>query len=157
VRTPQQCLPLTLAQVVHYASDGWLLHELSDEARKQAEQDKGEAEASARFQAEMDRALKEKVGVCVVAVGCCWRADAQRGTGRTMTHACPPAVLQAAGLDVELPDDSRQLRNQFNFSERAAQTFSYPLRDRATFTEPAPTATASGVYALQAAQDCAPL
>jgi hypothetical protein len=55
--------------------------------------------------------------------------------------------LQAAGLDVELPDDSRQLRNQFNFSERAAQTFSYPMRDRATFTEPAPTATIAGVCA----------
>lgn len=57
---------------------------------------------------------------------------------------CVMLVLQAAGLDVELPDDSRQLRNQFNFSERAAQTFSYPMRDRATFTEPAPTATISG-------------
>jgi dynein intermediate chain 1 len=52
--------------------------------------------------------------------------------------------VQAAGLDVELPDDSRQLRNQFNFSERAAQTFNYPMRDRATFTEPAPTATIAG-------------
>lgn len=52
--------------------------------------------------------------------------------------------LQAAGLDVELPDDSRQLRNQFNFSERAVQTFNYPMRDRATFTEPAPTATIAG-------------
>lgn len=55
-----------------------------------------------------------------------------------------PMCTQAAGLDVELPDDSSHLRNQFNFSERAAQTFSFPLRDRATFTEPAPTATASG-------------
>ena len=55
-------------------------------------------------------------------------------------------LMQAAGLDVEMPDDSRHLRNQFNFSERAAQTFTYPMRDRATFTEPAPTATISGVH-----------
>lgn len=48
-------------QVVHYASDGWLLHKSSEDARKQLEQEKGEAEAAARFQAEMDRALKEKV------------------------------------------------------------------------------------------------
>lgn len=47
--------------------------------------------------------------------------------------------------EVEPPDDSRQLRNQFNFSERAAQTLNYPMRDRETFTEPPPTATISGV------------
>lgn len=42
------------------------------------------------------------------------------------------------------PDDSRQLRNQFNFSERAAQTLNYPMRDRETTTEPPPTASFSG-------------
>lgn len=47
--------------MVHYASDGWLLHKSSEDARKQMEQEKAEAEAAARFQAEMDRALKEKV------------------------------------------------------------------------------------------------
>ena len=44
----------------------------------------------------------------------------------------------------EAPDDSRQLRNQFNFSERAAQTVNYPLRARETYTEPPPTVTVSG-------------
>lgn len=52
---------LLCLQVVHYASDGWLLHKSSEDARKQMEQEKAEAEAAARFQAEMDRALKEKV------------------------------------------------------------------------------------------------
>lgn len=59
-------------------------------------------------------------------------------------HYC--MVLQAAGMDVDLPDDSRHLRNQFNFCERAAQTFTFPMRDRATFTEPAPTATVAGQH-----------
>lgn len=49
-----------------------------------------------------------------------------------------------AGNDAEGPDDSRQLRNQFNFSERAGQTINFPMRDAGTFTEPPPTATASG-------------
>lgn len=102
--------PMVEQLVVHYASDGWLLHKASDEAKKQLEQEKVEAEAAAKFNAELERAMKEK----------------------------------EAGLDVEPPDDSRQLRNQFNFKERAAQTFIYPLRDRATFTEPPPTATVSG-------------
>ena len=41
--------------------------------------------------------------------------------------------------DGEEGDDSKQLRNQFNFSERAATTANNPLRDRATMTDPPPT------------------
>lgn len=102
--------PMVEQLVVHYGSDGWLLHKGSEEAKKQTETEKAEAEAAARFHAEFERALREK----------------------------------EAGVEVEPPDDSRQLRNQFNFSERAAQTFIYPLRDRATYTDPPPTATVSG-------------
>jgi hypothetical protein len=36
----------------------------------------------------------------------------------------------------ELVDDSKDLRNSFNFSERAAQTYNNPTRDRTTATEP---------------------
>lgn len=74
----------------------------------------------------------------------------------TRTRTCTPqasARFQAEvdkahhdrrGDEDDAPDDSRQLRNQFNFSERAAQTLNFPLRDRDTFTEPPPTATVSG-------------
>lgn len=102
--------PMVEQLVVHYGSDGYLLQKGSDEARKQVDAERSEAEAAAKFNAEIERALREK----------------------------------EAGLEVEAPDDSKQLRNQFNFSERAAQTFNYPLRDRATFTEPPPTATVTG-------------
>ncbi len=102
--------PMVEQTVVNYATDGWLLHKSSDEAKRQLDMEKMEQEASARFQADLDRASHEH-----------------------KEHG-----------DVEPPDDSRQLRNQFNFSERAAQTLNYPLRDRETFTEPPPTATVSG-------------
>ncbi|KAG2499404.1 hypothetical protein HYH03_002978 [Edaphochlamys debaryana] len=102
--------PMVEQTVVHYATDGWLLHKSSDEAKRQMDMEKMEQEASARFQADIDRASHEH-----------------------KEHG-----------DVEPPDDSRQLRNQFNFSERAAQTLNYPLRERETFTEPPPTATVSG-------------
>ena len=36
-------------------------------------------------------------------------------------------------------DDSTQLRNQFNFSERASQTLNNALRERGTMTEPPPS------------------
>jgi hypothetical protein len=102
--------PMVEQTVVHYSTDGWLLHKSSDEAKRQIDMERMEQEASARFQADVDRASHE-----------------HRDHG-----------------DVEPPDDSRQLRNQFNFSERAAQTINYALRERETFTEPPPTATASG-------------
>lgn len=61
-------------QVTHYASDGWLLHKSSEDARKQLEQEKTEAEAAARFQAEMDRALKEKVITPAISMLLLWSA-----------------------------------------------------------------------------------
>ena len=50
----------------------------------------------------------------------------------------------SVGTDSEPPDDSRTLRNQFNFSDRAAQTAVQPPRDRGTTTEPPPTASTAG-------------
>jgi len=96
--------------IVHYATDGWLVHKTSDDARKQLAEEKVQAEAIAKFQAEVDKAA----------------ADKERG------------------VETQEPDDSRQLRNQFNFSERAAETVNFPMRDRETFTSPPPTATVSG-------------
>lgn len=104
--------PMVEQTIVHYATDGWLLHKGSEEAKKQTDLEKMENEASQRFQAEVDKAQHDKA--------------------------------KGGGDDDDAPDDSKQLRNQFNFSERAAQTLNYPLRDRGTFTEPPPTATVSG-------------
>ncbi|KAL6762450.1 WD40-repeat-containing domain protein [Haematococcus lacustris] len=101
--------PMVDQTIIHYSTDGWLLHKGSEEAKRQMDMEKMEQEASTRFQAEVDKAHHDK------------RDDGD-----------------------DAPDDSRQLRNQFNFSERAAQTLNYPLRDRETFTEPPPTATVSG-------------
>ncbi|MEW5300579.1 MAG: hypothetical protein WDW36_003498 [Sanguina aurantia] len=105
--------PMVDQTIVVYATDGWLLHKGSDEAKKQVDVEKMEAEAGQRFQAEVDRASHE-------------RRDDANGDGS------------------EPPDDSRQLRNQFNFSERAAQTSNFLPRSRETYTEPPPTATVSG-------------
>ena len=48
-------------------------------------------------------------------------------------------AMAAANEHYEREDDSKQLRNQFNFSERASQTFNQPLRERGTVTEPPPS------------------
>ena len=69
----------------------------SEEAKKQMDIEKLEAEAAQRMQAETDRA-------------------AARAAAGGHDH-------EAGAGGVEGPDDSKQLRNQFNFSERAAQVW----------------------------------
>lgn len=106
--------PMVEQTIVHYATDGWLIHKSSEEAKKQAEADK-EAEASGR------------------------RTVTEAGTGTDAGTGAGTAAGEAEGFD-----EAKHLRNQFNFSERAAQTLNYPLRERGTMTEPPPTATISG-------------
>jgi dynein intermediate chain 1 len=109
--------PMVEQTISHYATDGWLIHKSSEEARKLAEAER-EAEAGGGR-----------------------RQLADAGAGGEAGSSC-------GGGEGESPDEARHLRNQFNFSERAAQTLNYPLRERATMTEPPPTATVSGGWAL---------
>jgi len=95
--------PMVDQLVVHYASDGYMLHKSSDEATRQMQLEKLEAEAMAEYEKQ--------------------------------------AAAPKEGEDGAEPDDSKQLRNQFNFSERAAQTVNNPMRDRLSATEPPNTNT----------------
>jgi hypothetical protein len=61
-----------------------------------------------------------------------WRGDQESGLSGIMLT-----------LDLGSPNAAPR-SPQFNFGDSAAQTFNFPLRDRATMTEPPPTATASG-------------
>mmetsp|Transcript_22365 Transcript_22365/g.26943 ORF Transcript_22365/g.26943 Transcript_22365/m.26943 type:complete len:668 (+) Transcript_22365:178-2181(+) len=95
--------PMVDQMMMHYQSEGYVLHRSSDDAKRQLDLEKLEAEA----QAEFEKAL-----------------------------AAPKDDDAVAN-----PDESKALRNQFNFSERAAQTQNNPARDRSTSTEPPPTAS----------------
>eukprot|EP01023_Acetabularia_acetabulum_P022891 TRINITY_DN22470_c0_g1_i5.p1 TRINITY_DN22470_c0_g1~~TRINITY_DN22470_c0_g1_i5.p1 ORF type:complete len:678 (-),score=142.08 TRINITY_DN22470_c0_g1_i5:229-2262(-) len=102
--------PMVEQTMCHFATQGWLLFNESEEAKKQIDSQKLEHEAMLKFQQELERAQEKK----------------------------------EEGTETEAPDDSKQLRNQFNFTERAAQTFNLPIRERDTVTEPPPTALFSG-------------
>lgn len=61
--------PMVEQLLVHYATDGWLLHKASEDARKQQEVEKQTEEAAARFQAEVlvracHTALTCRAGTC---------------------------------------------------------------------------------------------
>jgi dynein intermediate chain 1 len=107
--------PMVEQTISHYATDGWLIHKGSEEAKRQAEAER-EAEAGGGRRQVADAGVGGDAGSC-------------------------------AGGEGDSPDEARHLRNQFNFSERAAQTLNYPLRERASMTEPPPTATVSGACA----------
>eukprot|EP01025_Chloroclados_australasicus_P045660 TRINITY_DN5005_c0_g1_i6.p1 TRINITY_DN5005_c0_g1~~TRINITY_DN5005_c0_g1_i6.p1 ORF type:complete len:387 (+),score=74.67 TRINITY_DN5005_c0_g1_i6:171-1331(+) len=102
--------PMVEQTMCHFATQGWLLFNDSEEAKKQIDNQKLEHEAMLKFQQELERAQEKK----------------------------------EEGAETEAPDDSKQLRNQFNFTERAAQTFNLPIKERETVTEPPPTANFSG-------------
>ncbi|KAJ3334350.1 cytoplasmic dynein with WD40 domain [Blyttiomyces sp. JEL0837] len=60
--------------------------------------------------------------------------------------AAESLTIAAAGGEGETPEEEKKkgpLRNQFNFSERAAQTINNPYRERGTNTEPPPHRTFS--------------
>ncbi|CEP01973.1 unnamed protein product (mitochondrion) [Plasmodiophora brassicae] len=63
----------------------------------------------------------------------------------------PAAIVDApVEAPVQPPDSpntqkAKALKNQFNFSERASQTFNNPARDRMVATEPPPTVNFSGL------------
>lgn len=50
--------PMVDQLLVHYATDGWLMHKASEDARKQQEVEKQVEEAAARFQTEVGHATE---------------------------------------------------------------------------------------------------
>eukprot|EP00795_Rhopilema_esculentum_P006475 gene6476-11928_t len=94
---------------VHFSLDGNLLHKESDEARRQLVKYDGIGDDEFTEPGE-DETAEEKVE--------------EKGDREDMTPT--PAVKD------------QKLTNQFNFCERASQTYNNPYRERGTMTEPPP-------------------
>lgn len=111
---------------IHFALDGNMLHKDSDEAKRQ----------------------RAKLGLPEVQ------------SEHAVSEAGEPAPSGAQGEEEEQKDEGKdeareegasptpaprdkKLTNQFNFSERASQTYNNPYRERGTATEPPPRATFS--------------
>ncbi len=103
---------------VHFSMDGVLISVDSLEAKQQLD-----AERKAREAFEKDGGASVNAASMSAASG-----------------SAPPGADEAGAA----PGQKVVLRNQFNFSERAAQTVNPPLRNRSTQTEPAPTTDFDG-------------
>jgi dynein intermediate chain 1 len=113
---------------VHFALDGNLLHKDSEEARRQltrmglsdTKEEKEEA-------AEEEGAAAEGEGEGEGA-----EQDSKEEGGEEGASPTPPAAKGGK---------EKKLTNQFNYSDRASQTYNNPFRDRGTVTEPPPRAS----------------
>jgi len=123
----------TVEQIaIHFALDGNMLHKDSDEARRQQarnflEDGKQEPEEPSSVEATnvgTDPVVNEE------------DAEANAAGDQVENKESAPQVVAPASK-------KEALRNQFNFSERASQTFNNPYRQRGTVTEPPPRVTFS--------------
>lgn len=102
---------------IHFQIDGNLIHKESEEAKRQMSNKK-------------DGGVSEEIEIVEV---------------KTSDSGTTTAKTEAAEDDEEGKPKAgeKQLKNQFNFSERASQTYNNPARERATMTEPPPRANFS--------------
>jgi len=102
--------------VFHFKFDGWLMSKKCEEAKTQMEVEKNRLAAEEAAEQE----LFEK---------------------KTIAKAEGRSLAEFDGDEFKLDP---KIRNQFDFAERASQTFNLTLRERVMSTEPPPSTTVSG-------------
>ncbi|KAL5004410.1 hypothetical protein ScPMuIL_017866 [Solemya velum] len=110
---------------IHFALDGNMLYKDSDEAKRQKAR-MGIPETSS----------EHAVSEAGEAAGAAAAEEETKEEGKEGGRDDSATPAQAKGGD-------RKLTNQFNYSERASQTYNNPYRERGTATEPPPRATFS--------------
>lgn len=120
---------------IHFALDGNLIHKDSDEARRQLARGEQGVEVVSEHQSEAGDVEKADTGTDTEGGE---KTEGESGKEGEGAEDGAPTPAPAAGSGGE-----KKLTNQFNFSERASQTYNNPLRERGTTTEPPPRATYS--------------
>lgn len=111
---------------VHFQIDGNLIAKDSDDAKRQATQKAKSDLSRENSQASDDKGSQAEAPSKATAVAA---GDDEDEEGK-------PKATGAAGKE-------KKLTNQFNFSERASQTYNNPFREHSTMTEPPPRANFS--------------
>jgi dynein intermediate chain 1, axonemal len=130
---------------IHFTMEGNLIHKESDEAKRQMVRQQGispEEEEEESFEEEVDEGVGEEEGenpsAAQEAEGEGGAADGEEGEKMVEKKAKPAKTKRKKG-----GAGDKKLMNQFNFCERASQTYNNPLRERGTETEPPPRTTFS--------------
>jgi dynein intermediate chain 1 len=116
---------------IHFQIDGNLIHKESEDAKRQVQlrKDMPELAASAAEQDEHDHAAQQQ-------------QTQSAGTGGGAAEDDDDEEKKASKSSMS-GGKEKKLTNQFNFSERASQSYNNPTRERETMTEPPPRATFS--------------
>tara|TARA_B110000977_G_scaffold189155_4_gene258269 strand:+ start:997 stop:3066 length:2070 start_codon:yes stop_codon:yes gene_type:complete len=139
----EQCFkfePMVDQLVVHYATDGFLLHNESDEATRQIALAELEEKTMNEWMASIDPPKKKKTE----EKGEEGEGADGDGDGDAEDNGDAEEDVDTNKEPEQMGDDSKQLRNQFNFADRASQTVNNPMRDRSSETEPPATCDFSG-------------
>uniref|UniRef100_A0A4W3I4P2 Dynein axonemal intermediate chain 1 n=1 Tax=Callorhinchus milii TaxID=7868 RepID=A0A4W3I4P2_CALMI len=118
---------------VHYSVDGHLLHVDSDEARRQLSKISSVGDTTSVVSGITEPREEEEIE----------ETENKDEEGTEEPEATDIIESEAKEEDVEKggkPKYERKIRNQFNFSERASQTFNNPVRANGCQTEPPPRA-----------------
>nr|XP_019590092.1 PREDICTED: dynein intermediate chain 1, axonemal isoform X6 [Rhinolophus sinicus] len=117
---------------VHYSQGGNLIPKDSDEGRRQHYRDElvADSQESAKVTVSETELLEEEEGPK--------EAEAETGSQTDVPAAEAAEKVTEEELITPKQPKERKLTNQFNFSERASQTFNNPLRNRECQMEPPP-------------------
>lgn len=131
---------------MHFSMDGNLIHLESDEARRQnARKNIHRRKAAvATSEAGTDAAPEEKeddAGGAGEEDGGDQAGESGDGDGEEAAEAAEEPAKEEDSVDT---GPKKKLRNQFNFSERASQTFNHATKERGLMTVPPPRSTFSG-------------
>jgi len=128
----------------HFALDGPLIHKESDEGRRQLARTQFDRPAAATSTAEAGAGGQEQMedeGVAEGEEGDAEGGEGGEGEGESREEDVAAAADGAAGVGDE---GAKVIRNQFNFSERASQTYAFTVKERAINTEPPAQLTFAG-------------
>ncbi|XP_030833317.1 dynein intermediate chain 2, ciliary isoform X1 [Strongylocentrotus purpuratus] len=120
---------------IHFSLDGNMIHKDSDEARRQQQRHGASEAISDQAISEVGEEKKEEDGEQKTEEGENQEEGSEPKEGEKRDEEATPAPGEAKS--------DQKLTNQFNFSERASQTYNNPYRERGTQTEPPPRANFS--------------
>jgi len=121
---------------VHFQMDGELILRDSDEGKEQEHMMKSRGLTAESFAKQYS-----SVGTSMASPTSGGGGGFAAASLPSLSNARPETAGSNSFAEGDAKDEEdRPLKNQFNYSERAAQTFNNPLRNRAVCTEPPPTA-----------------
>ncbi|XP_065841953.1 dynein intermediate chain 2, ciliary-like [Oscarella lobularis] len=117
---------------LHFSLDGNMVHKESDEARRQYARQRPAGATSSQMSIGVDVGEDQSEG-----------KPAAAAVDEEPIRSPDDVAAGTGGVVAASPPHRKKVMNQFNYSNRATQTYNNPYRDRGVMTEPPPRGTFS--------------